>query len=140
MTVDETCDIFESVTTFIQKQDFSFSSIHWQLDAQFWKSDYSQRNFAQWAKEEYNPKIDKLVNWWIEEITKTKKLPMIYPFIGIMHSILNKEISQMKCGAGHSLLGIQTNGKVVACPITAGYTPFAMGDIRFSKLEDIKKK
>ena len=45
----------------------------------------------------------------------------------------------MKCGAGHSCLGIQTDGKVVACPITAGFKPLYMGDIRESSLDDVKE-
>ena len=137
MTVDETCDIYGSVTHLYENSDFSFSSIHWQLDAQFWKSDYKQRNFKKWSSEVYNPGVEKLVNWWVDKIVSTGKVPRIYPFIGVMQSILTSEKSPMKCGAGHSLLGIQTNGKVVACPITAGYTPFIMGDIKNSSLDDV---
>lgn len=139
MTVDETCDIFKNVTYLYNNKDFSFSSIHWQIDAQFWKSDYKQRNFKAWSINDYNPKIKKLIDWWLEEIEQKKKVPLIYPFVGVMYSILNNDKSPMKCGAGHSTLGIQTNGIVAACPITAGCKPLYQANIRTSSLEDIKK-
>ncbi len=139
MTVDETCDIYESVMHLYSNSDFSFSSIHWQIDAQFWKSDYELRDFNRWLDEKYNPGIKKLVDFWMDEIRSKKKVPMFYPFVGVMESLLSGLPSPLKCGAGHSLLGIQTNGKVVACPITAGYKPFEMGDIRVSRLEDVEK-
>lgn len=138
MTIDETSDIFENVTHLYNNEDFSFSSIHWQIDAQFWKSDYKQRNFKAWSINEYNPKLKQLIDWWLEQIKQTKQVPLIYPFVGVMHSILNKDKSPMKCGAGHSTLGIQTNGIVAACPITAGCKPLYQADIRTSTLQDIK--
>lgn len=138
MTVDETSDIYENVTHLYNNEDFSFSSVHWQVDAQFWKSDYKQRNFKAWSINEYNPKIKKLIDWWLNQIKTTNKVPLIYPFVGVMHSILNKDESPMKCGAGHSTLGIQTNGIVAACPITAGCKPLYQGDIRTSTLQDIE--
>ncbi len=137
MTVDETCDIYESVTHLYENPNFSFSSIHWQIDAQFWKADYKDRDFKAWSNK-YNLGIKKLVNWWLDKIKQNKSVPKLYPFIAIMQTLLNNEKVPMRCGAGHSLLGIQTNGKVVACPITAGYKPLYMGDIKTSTLDDIK--
>lgn len=137
MTVDETCDIYESVTHLYHNNDYSFSSIHWQIDAQFWKGDYKTRNFKEWSKI-YNSGIKKLVDWWIQKIQDNKSVPKIYPFIGVMQTLLTGEKVPMRCGAGHSLLGIQTNGQVVACPITAGFKPLYMGNIRNSSLKDIE--
>jgi len=136
MTVDETSDIFENVKHLIEIPEFS--AVHWQLDAGFWESDYEQRDFENWVKNSYNPKITKLIDWWISEMKENGKVHRIYPFIGVFESILTGEKSPMKCGAGHSCLGIQTDGKVVACPITAGFKPLYMGDIRESSLEDVK--
>lgn len=138
MTVDETSDVYENVTYLLENNEFKFTSVHWQLDAQFWKADYSERDFKAWTLSKYNPKIKKLIEWWFDKIKFEKKVPMIYPFVGIMQSLLTGEKSPMKCGSGFSLLGIQTNGDVVACPITAGYKPFKMGDIRESSLKDIE--
>lgn len=139
MTVDEKSDIYENVRHLLETEDFKFDSVHWQLDAQFWKADYYERDFKAWAMTKYNPKIKELIDWWIYEMRTKGKVHKIYPFLGILDSIWTGEKSPMKCGSGFSLLGIQTNGKVAACPITAGYKPFYMGDIRESSLEDIKK-
>lgn len=138
MTIDESSNIYENVRYLYDNNDFSFSSVHWQLDAQFWKSDYSERDFKGWTVTRYNPEIKKLVDWWFDEIRQNKSVPKLYPFVGVMQSLLTGEKSPMKCGAGHSLLGIQTDGRVVACPITAGYKPFRMGDIRSSDLKEIE--
>ncbi len=138
MTVDETSNVFENVVHLFENSVYKFTSVHWQLDAQFWMADYFERDFKSWAITKYNPQIKNLIDWWISKMEKENKVLMIYPFIGIVNSILFKDYTPMKCGAGHSLLGIQTNGDVVSCPITAGYTPFKMGNIRNSKLIDIK--
>ncbi len=138
MTVDETSDIYENVISLLENKEFKFSSVHWQLDAQFWKSDYFERDFNEWAITAYNPKVKKLIDWWLNEMKTKGVVHKIYPFLGILESIKTKEKSPMKCGSGFSLLGIQTNGKVAACPITAGYKPFYMGDIRTSTLKDIE--
>ena len=138
MTVDETGDVFDNVKYLYENDTCSFSSIHWQMDAQFWRADYFERDFKTWAETKYNPSILKLVDWWVYKMRETGVVPMIYPFVGVFESILTDEPSPMKCGAGHSLLGIQTDGKVVSCPITAGYKPFEMGDVKSSCLSDIK--
>jgi len=138
MTVNETGDIYENVRYLYENKEFSFSSIHWQMDAQFWKADYFERDFKTWVDEKYNPGIKKLIDWWVDEMKLSGVVPMIYPFVGVFESLLTGKPSPMKCGAGHSVLGIQTNGKVVACPITAGYKPLTMGDIRSSSLAEVK--
>ena len=40
MTIMEETDIYESVKWLLNNPDHSFSSVHWQLDAGFWKNDY----------------------------------------------------------------------------------------------------
>jgi putative peptide-modifying radical SAM enzyme len=139
MTVDETSNVFENVRYLIENGDFSFNSIHWQLDALFWKSDYETRNFKTWTITNYNPNVKSLIDWWVCEMKNKGVVHKIYPFLGILDSIWSGKPSPLKCGAGHSLLGIQTNGKIVACPITAGYIPFEMGDLKSSDLNDIIK-
>ena len=137
MRVDEYSNIYENARYLLESKEFKFDSIHWQLDAQFWRADYFERDFKLWIETKYNPKIEELVNWWVTEMMKGK-FHLIYPFVGIVESLLTKEKSPLKCGSGFSLLGIQTNGKVAACPITAGYKPFYMGDVRDSTLSEIE--
>ncbi|MFW6233465.1 MAG: TIGR04084 family radical SAM/SPASM domain-containing protein [Nanoarchaeota archaeon] len=139
MTVDEKSNIYKNVTHLYDNLDYSFSSIHWQIDAQFFQEDYKARNFKYWLDNDYKPNLKKLIFWWLEIIKNTKKVPRIYPFVGIVYSLLTQEKSLMRCGAGHSCLGIQTNGKIVACPISAGYKPLYMGDVYNSTLLDVKK-
>ena len=137
ITVDETCDIYENVTYLYNNSDFSFSSIHWQIDAQFFGADYKTRNFKEWLENDYMPNLKKLIHWWYNTIEEQKIVPRIYPFVGITYSLLTGEVSPMRCGAGHSCLGIQTDGKIVSCPITAGYKPLYMGDVRTSSFKEI---
>lgn len=142
MTVDESCDIFENVTYLFENSEFKFSAVHWQMDAQFWRADYFERDFKKWVDESYNPGISRLVDWWVEKMRSGVVLK-IFPFVGIFDYLLNRngvgKKPVMRCGAGHSVLGIQTDGKVVGCPITAGYLPLEMGDVRSSSLEDVKR-
>ncbi|MFW5704702.1 MAG: TIGR04084 family radical SAM/SPASM domain-containing protein [Nanoarchaeota archaeon] len=138
MTVDETCDIFESVTHLAQIKEFD--GVHWQIDAQFWKGDLEQREFKTWTRK-YNQGISKLINWWLEQIKKTNKVPLIYPFVAVMDNILTgKSVEGMRCGAGHSVLGLQTDGNVTACPITAGFKPLYMGDLNSAPEEIINAR
>ncbi len=139
MTVDETCNIYENVRFLLDNPLFKFNSVHWQLDAQFWRSDYLERDFKNWVLTDYNPNLLKLINWWLDEIKKKQVVHKIYPFLGILNSIITKEKSLLKCGSGHSVLGIQTNGMIAACPITAGYKPFYMANIKDFSLETLKK-
>ena len=138
MTVDETSDINKNVKFLLENHYDLFDGIHWQLDAQFWRADYYERDFKKWTITKYNPKIKELINWWLNEMKTKKKVHLIYPFVGIIETLFSEEKIPLRCGSGSSVLGIQTNGKVVACPITAGYKPFVMGDIRTSNLKEIK--
>jgi putative peptide-modifying radical SAM enzyme len=63
MTVMEETNIYTSIRQLLDNPDYSFSSIHWQLDAGFWKNDFSKRLFAEWIEENYNPQIRRLVEF-----------------------------------------------------------------------------
>ncbi|MBS3094894.1 radical SAM protein, partial [Candidatus Pacearchaeota archaeon] len=70
-------DIFEQV-----KFLFSlgiFDSVHWQIDAGFYKNDFSKKEFSNFVKK-YNQSISKLLDFWIEEM-KSGKVLKIYPFL-----------------------------------------------------------
>ena len=54
MTVTEETDIHDSVTYLSRNPDFSFSSIHWQMDANFW-DDFLYRDFERWVKTSLQP-------------------------------------------------------------------------------------
>ncbi|PVX26381.1 MAG: radical SAM/SPASM domain-containing protein, partial [Candidatus Bathyarchaeum sp.] len=43
MTLMEETDIYENVRWLLDNPDYPFGSVHWQLDAGFWKNDFKKR-------------------------------------------------------------------------------------------------
>ncbi|UCB60662.1 MAG: TIGR04084 family radical SAM/SPASM domain-containing protein [Candidatus Bathyarchaeota archaeon] len=131
MTVMERTDIVKAVMWLLRNQDFSFSSIHWQLDAGFWETDYVDRNFGEWATKSYDPGIRRLVKFWVNEMEKGN-LVRLYPFLGLMRSMLHNEESLLRCGSGWINYSILTNGTIVPCPIMSGMKDFSLGHVSTS--------
>lgn len=129
----ESPDIFEQVLHLI---DHGFSSIHWQIDAGFYAHDYDKEKFNSFVKE-YNSSITKLIDFWMQQI-KHKKVLKLYPFIGIVDSLLKGEKTLLRCGAGHGGYAIRTDGKLTACPIMTWIEDFVSGDLN-SDPKGIKK-
>ena len=129
----ESPDILEQVLHLI---DSGFSSIHWQIDAGFYAHDYDKEKFNSFVKE-YNSSITKLIDLWMHQI-KHKKVLKLYPFIGIVDSLLKGEKTLLRCGAGHSGYAIRTDGKLTACPIMTWIKDFVSGDLD-SDPKEIKK-
>ncbi len=125
MTISEFPDLYEQVMNLINLQ--IFDSIHWQIDAGFYKFDYNQEKFEKFTKE-YNKSMTKLVDWWISEM-KNSRVHKLYPFIAIIDSLLKNEPTKLRCGAGQEGYAITTNGKIVACPIMNCITDFEAGSI-----------
>jgi len=120
----ESPDIFEQVLHLI---DSGFSSVHWQIDAGFYAYDYDKEKFSLFVKE-YNSSITKLIDYWVSQM-RTQKVLKLYPFIGIVESLLKGEKTFLRCGAGHSGYAIRTDGKLVACPIMTWIQDFVCGDL-----------
>jgi len=129
MTVTEDCDIYRQALYLLDNPDFSFDSVHWQLDALFWKNDYGRRHFAQWANDSYNPGIKKLVDEWVQAMREEGKVLRLYPFMSVMRSMLLEEKSLLRCGAGWAEYNIQTDGKISPCPVMSGMKDYYAGDI-----------
>ena len=130
MTVEEPTNFFDDVMELIKPQDkegVSFNSIHWQLDANMWH-DYKKRNFSTWIKE-YNSDITKLADYWVSEMKKGRVLKL-YPFLGIMNSLLFQTQYYLRCGSGVGNFTIIPNGKISACPIMQGISEKYLGDIK----------
>jgi uncharacterized protein len=134
MTVQEQTDICKQVKHLLS---LPFDSVHWQLNANFWSSDLKNREFSKWADEEYNPGISKLVEFWINNI-KGGEVIRIYPFVGIMQSLLKEEKSLLRCGAGWAQYAVLTNGKIAPCPVMAGMRRYYVGNLK-SDPNDLKK-
>ncbi len=127
-------DIYEQVLSLINA---GFGSIHWQLDAGFYKFDFDEKKFRKFIKE-YNKSISKLIDYWIEEMKEGKVLKL-YPFLAITESLLKNEPAELRCGAGHSGYAITQSGKIVACPIMNCIMDFYVGDIRTTNPNSLKK-
>ena len=125
MTISEHSDICKQVKSLISA---GFTSIHWQLDAGFYQSDFNKAEFAYFV-DEYNEEISKLVDFWIGDMKINNRVLLLYPFVAIIHSLLRNETSLLRCGAGHSGYAITTDGKVIACPIMNCIKDFEAGDL-----------
>jgi uncharacterized protein len=132
MTVMEDTDICRQVTHLLDNPDFSFDSVHWQLNALFWRNDRSRRHFSQWARDIYNPGISRLVHTWVKTMHEDGKVLMMYPFVGITQSLLKGEKTMLRCGAGWAEYNVQTDGKITPCPVMSGMKDFYAGDINGS--------
>jgi len=138
MTVMEKTDIENEVKWLLCNRDFSFSSIHWQLDAGFWKTDFAERPFKNWVERSYNPGIRNLVKFWVDEMEIGKVL-RLYPFLGLMYSLLHNEKSLLRCGSGWANYSILTNGAIAPCPVMSGMKDLFLGHISTSNPLKLKK-
>ena len=129
MTVAEATEIDHQVLALIDGNELPISSVHWQLDALFWQNDYTKRHFVEWTSESYNPRLRNLVHAWVEHMERTGEVWRLYPFVGIVHSLLNCETCSLRCGAGWCVFNIQTDGNITPCPVMAGMKDFYLGHI-----------
>jgi len=126
-------DLFKQVCSLV---DAGFNSVHWQLDAGFYKCDFNEVEFSKFVRK-YNASVSKLIDFWISEM-RVGRVLRFYPFIAIVNSLLSGEKSKLRCGAGHSGYAICTDGKVVACPIMNCVDEFKCGDLD-SDIDELKK-
>ena len=128
MTVTEDTDIYKQVMHLLTLgRSQLFDAVHWQLDSMF-APDYEKRQFAKWVKESYNPGVTRLAEKWIDGLKKCRVM-RIYPFLGIMQSLLNHKEAKLRCGAGYAHYAIQTDGNIVPCPVMTGMKRFYAGNL-----------
>lgn len=138
MTVMEQTDIEKQVKWLLDNHEFSFSSVHWQLNAGFWGNDFQRRNFEEWAKTSYIPGVKRLADFWVDKMEDGVVLKL-YPLLGIAESLLNEEKNcLMRCGAGWINYAIQTDGYIIPCPTMWGMKKYYLGHI--SKEQPLKIK
>ena len=129
-TVMEQTDIYEQITWLLSNSEFSFSSVHWQLNAGFWGNDYARRDFKRWSEESYIPGVDKLARFWVDQMQEKGIVLRLYPLLGIVNSLLlDKEPSLMRCGGGWVNYAIQTDGYIIPCPTMWGIKKYYIGHI-----------
>jgi putative peptide-modifying radical SAM enzyme len=129
MTVTEDTDIVDAVRYLADNPDYPFSSIHWQLDANF-AGDFAHRTFAVWAEKSYNPGIRTLVRFWVDHMAETGEVLRWYPFLDPMEDLLLKRKSRLRCGSGYANYSILTDGHIVPCPVMIGMKQYYVGHIR----------
>ena len=137
MAVEEPTEFYNDVLDLVNNKEFAFTSIHWQLDANMWH-DYAKRNFVDWSRK-YNEDITKLADFFVKEAKKGNLL-RLYPFIGILNTILFGEVYQLRCGSGIGNFTILPNGKIAACPIMQGIKEKYLGEIKITNPSDLPNK
>jgi uncharacterized protein len=128
MTVTVGTDIGAAVRYLARNEDHSFSSIHWQLDADFSRESIEE-DFQFWTENSYNPGIRELIQYWVEIMRSTGKVPRWYPFIDPLQDLIFGRKSPLRCGCGHQSYGILTNGAIVPCPLLVGVKEHYIGHI-----------
>jgi len=139
MTIMEQTNIYKQVKWLIDNKEFSFSSVHWQLNAGFWGNDFARRDFKKWSQENYNPGIRSLVKFWIDYIEQNGTVLRLYPLLGIADSLLSDEESLLRCGGGWINYAIQTDGYIVPCPTMWGMKDYYLGHISNADPLNLKK-
>ncbi len=130
ITVMEQTDIENQVKWLINNDEFSFTSIHWQLNAGFWGNDYKRRNFEEWTKSSYIPQVDRLTHYWVNQMEQKRTVMKLYPLLGITNSLLRHEKNAlMRCGSGWINYSIQMDGQIIPCPTMWGMKPYYLGHI-----------
>jgi uncharacterized protein len=128
MTVTEKTDIVEAVHYLASNPDYSFSSIHWQIDANF-TGDFSLRRFEEWTHDCYNPGIRMLVDDWLDHMKTEGEVLRWYPFLDPMEDLLYGRESQLRCGSGYTNYSIMTDGSIGPCPVMIGMNQYYVGHI-----------
>jgi len=138
MTVTEATDIVNAVRYLASNPDYSFSSIHWQIDANF-TGDFARRRFREWADESYNPGIRTLVRLWVDHMESSCEVLRWYPFLDPMEDLLLGRTSQLRCGSGYANYSIMTDGNISPCPIMIGMTGYYSGHISISHPLELRR-
>ena len=140
MTVMEQTDIYKQVRWLLDNDEFSFSSVHWQLNAGFWGNDYGRRNFEQWTETSYIPGVEKLAGFWVDKMEEKGVVLKLYPLLGIADSLLHKEKNCfMRCGGGWINYAIQTDGYIIPCPTMWGMKKYYLGHLSNADPRKIKQ-
>lgn len=89
-----------------------FDKIHWQLDV-VWDDPWDVVKFA---NESYLDGVERLMSIFMENARKGKILKIV-PFVGILSAFYFKRFDHFPCGAGKYSITVNTDGRVLACPI-----------------------
>jgi putative peptide-modifying radical SAM enzyme len=128
MTVEEGTDIDENVRHLLDTG--LFDHVHWQLSfSMFWKGgEGSEQGLKEWISC-YNSGISSLVETWVGEMARSKRVLGIVPFIAVMDSLLSNRDSRLRCGSGIDFFTVMPDGRVSACPVSIDHDFSVVGSI-----------
>jgi uncharacterized protein len=133
MCVSEHSDVYRDVTYLLGVEDDAgkplFDGVHWQNDLQFGDREEWQ-DLDGWLQGSYYPGIDRLIEDWKTRMERDHDVRLIYPFNGLVKTMLSGVPAKLHCGCGHFYFNICTDGKITACPVSSDFYPlFEMGNI-----------
>jgi len=138
--VMEQTDLYKQVRWLLDNDEFSFSSVHWQLNAGFWGNDYARRDFKRWSEQSYIPGVARLARFWVDQMEEKRAVPRFYPFLGVANSLLTgEETCLLRCGGGWINYAIQTDGYIIPCPTMWGMKDYYLGHVRDADPLKLKK-
>ncbi len=100
-----------------------FDKAHWQINA-VWNEEWP---VAAWAREYYLPRLVKLARWVASRVKE--RLYKVIPFHGIVSALYNGGYNWAPCGAGRSAVAVNTDGRILACPIAVREDWATIGEI-----------
>jgi len=139
MTVMEQTDIEKQVKYLLENNDFSFTSVHWQLNAGFWGNDSPRRNFKEWSETCYMSGVENIARFWVNHMAEEGRVLKLYPLLGITKSLLHEEPSLLRCGGGWINYSIQTDGFIIPCPTMWGMKKYYLGHISNTNPLELRK-
>ena len=105
-----------------------FTSIHWQLDANF-SGDYHRRRFAEWVHTELQPRHQDPRHGVGGSHGNEGEVRRWYPFLDPVDDLLRGKKSRLRCGSGYMNYSIMTDGHIAPCPVMAGMSRYYVGHI-----------
>lgn len=122
MAITKDSDIYRDVMHIINLN--LFDKVHWQLDV-IWDERWDVLKFAE---ENYLPGIEKLMDFFVNN-ARNGKIIKIVPFLGILSAYYFKKFDYYPCGAGKSSITINSDGRILACPIAVSEEWNVLGEI-----------
>jgi putative peptide-modifying radical SAM enzyme len=125
MAVGRASDIYRDVSHLLS---LGFDKVHWQLNA-VWTDEWGPDEFLRWARSSYLPGVARLRDWFLDEARRGRLLGIV-PFLGIYRAMLVRPYTWVPCGAGRDAFAVNTDGRILACPIAVSERWAAVGDVK----------
>ena len=135
MTVTERTNLFDSVLHLAHHARVTFSSIHWQIDANFYP-DYQYRSFDEWVHTSYIPNLHRVIRYWVDAMHEGHVYRW-YPLLVCTADLLSNTKTHLRCGSGYANWSIMPDGSIAPCPIMVGMQKWYQGTIATTHPKEI---